>query len=95
MPLSRNEVERIARLARLQLSPSEIEKFSRGMTAIVDYVSQLEAVVTDGIEPESRSTAAGDEFREDEVSPSLRQNQALGNAPQTDGEYFLVPKVVG
>ena len=95
MPLSRNEVERIARLARLHLSPSEIEKFSRELTVIVDYVSQLPAVETGGIEPENHTAATGDVFRKDEVSPSLRQNQALGNAPQTDGEYFLVPRVVG
>lgn len=65
------------------------------MAAIVDYMSRLEAVETGGIEPESQATTLGDVFREDEVRPSLTRNQALGNAPQTDGEYFLVPRVVG
>ena len=94
MPLSSNEVERIARLARLHLSPAEIEKFSHELTAVVDYIDQLKAVETDGVEPYSQA-AAGNVFRRDEVRPSLSRDEALGNAPQTDGEYFLVPRVMG
>ena len=95
MPISNDEVKRIARLARLNLSPQEVAKFSKELTVIVDYVGRLNSVDTDGVEPQKQYIKAENVFREDQVRPSLPPQTALANAPQTDGEYFQVPKVIG
>jgi aspartyl-tRNA(Asn)/glutamyl-tRNA(Gln) amidotransferase subunit C len=95
MPLEKAQVEHIARLARLKLSPEEIEKLTVEMAVIIDYFEQLQLVATDGVEPRDQFITAGNVFRDDTVRPSLTREQALGNAPQTDGEFFHVPKVIG
>ena len=95
MPLSRAEVEHIARLARLHLSPEEIDAYTRELTVILEYVDQLRAVDTTGVEPREQFITAENVFRDDVVKPSLPREQALANAPDHDGEYFHVPKVIG
>jgi len=95
MPLSREQVEHIARLARLNLKAEEVEKFTRELTVIVEYFDQLKVVDTAGIEPRGQFIRMENVFREDEAHPSLPRKMALGNAPDSDGEYFHVPKVIG
>ena len=95
MPLSRAEVEHIARLARLHLSPEEIDTYTRELTVILEYVDQLRAVDTTGVEPREQFITAENVFRDDVVKPSLPREQALANGPDHDGEYFHVPKVIG
>ena len=95
MPLEKAQVEHIARLARLKLSPEEIEKLTPEMAVIIDYFEQLQLVDTDGVEPRDQFTTAENVFRDDKVRPSLTRKQALENAPESDGEFFHVPKVIG
>ena len=95
MPLEKAQVEHIAHLARLKLSPDEIEKLTLEMAVIIDYFEQLQLVDTDGIEPRDQFITAENVFRDDTVRPSLTQGQALGNAPESDGKFFHVPKVIG
>lgn len=95
MPLTKVQVEQVAALARLKLSPQEIEKFTNELTVILDYVSQLESVNTEGVEPKDQFISAENVFREDKVRPSLPREQALANAPDKDDEFFRVPKVIG
>jgi aspartyl-tRNA(Asn)/glutamyl-tRNA(Gln) amidotransferase subunit C len=95
MPITSDEVRHIARLARLNLSPQEVVRFSQELSVVVDYIGQLETVDTDGIEPQNQFIKAENVFRADEVHPSLSRQEALANAPQTDGTYFQVPKVIG
>jgi len=95
MPLEKAQVEHIAHLARLKLSPDEIEKLTLEMAVIIDYFEQLQLVDTDGVEPRDQFITAENVFRDDTVRPSLTQGQALGNAPESDGEFFNVPKVIG
>lgn len=94
MPLSKEQVEHIAKLARLNLTLEEIEKFTKELTIIVDYFDQLKAVDTEGVGPQSQFIKAENVFREDGVRPSLPRKMALRNAPDSDGEYFRVPKVI-
>lgn len=95
MPLEKAQVEHIAHLARLKLSPDELEKLTLEMAVIIDYFEQLQMVDTDGVEPRDQFITAENVFRDDTVRPSLTQGQALGNAPESDGEFFHVPKVIG
>lgn len=95
MPLSKAQVEHIARLARLSLTPEEIERYTTELTVILDYIDQLKSVDTEGVEPQNQFITAENVFREDIAEPSLPRDKALANAPQQDGEFFLVPKVIG
>lgn len=94
MPLSREQVEHVARLARLALTDHEITQFTQELTAIVGYIDQLQEVDTNGVtlsghpgRPSSR--------RPDLVRPSLTCEQALANGPEVDDGFFCVPKVIG
>ena len=95
MPLTKEQVEHIAVLARLKLSPIEIEKFTHELTVILEYVDQLKTVNTDGVEPKDQFITAENVFRNDIVRPSLSREEALANAPDKDEEFFRVPKVIG
>jgi len=93
--LSLEEVERIARLARLRFSAAELETLTHQLQQVVAYVEQLADVPTDGVEPMAHAADVVGVFREDEPEPSLARDEALAQAPQSDGECFLVPAVLG
>ena len=95
MPLSKEQVEHIAKLARLNLTPAEIDKFTHELTVILSYIDQLQTVDTKGVEPQNQFITAENVFREDVPEPSLPRDEALRNAPDRDREYFHVPKVIG
>ena len=71
MPLSKEQVEHIARLARLNLTSEEIERYTTELTVILAYIDQLAAVDTSNVEPLSQFIKADNVFREDLVEPSL------------------------
>ena len=88
------EVEHIARLAMLSLSPREKEKFTRQLNLILEYMAQLDQVDTSNVDPMSHPLGLTNVFREDEVQASLSVDDALKNAPDRSGDYFRVPKVI-
>ena len=94
MSLSADQVRWVAHLARLELSEDEFATFTRDLGAIVDYVNQLQAVPTDGVEPLAHAVELSDVFRADELAPSLTVDQALANAPQRKGDFYSVPAVL-
>ena len=96
MSLSLDEVRRIAVLARLELSPEEELVFQGQLSAILDYVKQLEELDVSGVEPMTHALAASDRppLREDEVLPSLGAEQALAAAPAREGTWFKVPRII-
>lgn len=89
------DVRHVARLARLSLSEDEIPRLEREMARILDYVAELREVDTAGVEPTSHPVPVETAFREDEIGPHLDREDALRNAPEQDGEGFVVPRVVG
>ena len=95
MILSRQEVERVALLARLRFEDAELETLTRQLGQIVGYVEQLGELDTAAVEPMAHAVDVFSVFRADEPRPSLPREQALANAPQADGECFLVPPVLG
>jgi aspartyl-tRNA(Asn)/glutamyl-tRNA(Gln) amidotransferase subunit C len=94
------DVERVAELAHLKLEPEEVEPMLRDLNAILDYVAELNEIDTAGIEPlaqasELMSEAAGlPQPRPDRLEPSLRRSAVMPQAPETDGAFFKVPKVI-
>jgi aspartyl-tRNA(Asn)/glutamyl-tRNA(Gln) amidotransferase subunit C len=96
LALSLDEVRRIAALARLRLTPEEEQRYAGQLSAILDYVRQLEALDLSGVEPMTHALAAGDlaPLREDEVQPGLPLQRALANAPAREGTCFKVPRII-
>ncbi len=96
MSLSLDEVRRIAALARLELSPEEEAVLPAQLSAILDYVAQLEELDVSSVEPMTHALAAGDAvpLREDEVRPSLPPEEALAAAPAREGTWFEVPRII-
>jgi len=95
MPISKKQIKHIAGLARLNLTPEEIERYTRELTVVLEYIDQLKVVDTEGIEPEGQIVDAVGILREDTVTASLPHEKALMNAPDRDSEYFHVPRVLG
>lgn len=94
MPLTREEVEHVALLARLELSDEEKERFTEQLNAILGYFEQLRAIDTEGVAPTSHVVPLRNVFREDEVKESLPVEEALANAPSRLAETFRVPRIV-
>jgi aspartyl-tRNA(Asn)/glutamyl-tRNA(Gln) amidotransferase subunit C len=95
MALTREEVRRIARLAHLELDPDEEARMAQQLSAILDYVKQLEALDVSQVEPMTHALAEGAvPLREDEVAESLAPETALGNAPARAGTCFKVPRII-
>lgn len=95
MPVSKDDIYRIARLARLELTPQELECLSKDLAQIIAYIDKIQKVDTNGAVPQAPFAKAVSVFREDEIKPSLPKEKALGNAPDNDEDYFRVPKVIG
>lgn len=94
MPISKEEVLKIANLARLDLSPAEIEKYTTQLSAILDYVQKLNELPIEGIEPTAHAVLVPTPFRADEVVPDQSQEKSLENAPEREGDFFKVPRVI-
>lgn len=95
MPIDKGTVREIAALARLEVQASEEERYVRELQAILSYVEQLQSLDVSGIEPTS-TVVAGDPppLREDEALPCDVRDAALAEAPDREGDYFRVPRVV-
>jgi len=94
MKITREHLDKIAHLARLELSEKDAEKMMHDMTAIIDWMEKLNEVNTDGIEPLTSMSHEVNVLREDEVKNQLDHKSVLQNAPKKDLDYFHVPKVL-
>ena len=93
MSLSLDEVKKVAKLARLELSADDLARMQSQLSAILDYVAQLDELDTEGVEPLAHPLPIANVFRPDEPVPSLSPAAALQNAPSKVGDYFGVPAV--
>ena len=93
MALSLAEVKKVAALARLELPEADLARMAEQLNAILQYVDQLSAVNTDGIEPMAHPLPIQNVFRDDEPIPSLPVDAALQNAPNRLADFFGVPAV--
>jgi aspartyl-tRNA(Asn)/glutamyl-tRNA(Gln) amidotransferase subunit C len=98
MPITESDVEKIAQLAHLEITPDELKVFAPQMADIVAYVEQLNALDTSNVEPAlgglTPEGEATDTAREDVIAASLGQKTALAEAPAAASGHFRVPKVL-
>ena len=94
MEISKQQVEHVAKLARLEVSEDEKATFARQLSGILTYMDQLKEVDTAGVEPTATVLPTDNVFRDDVVQPSLTQERALANAPDQADGFFRVPKIL-
>jgi len=94
MTIDEEAVDKIAHLARLELSGDEKQEMIKDMNKILGFMDKLNEIDTSGVEPLVYMTNEVNAFREDVVKQEITHEEALKNAPKTDGSYFLVPKVI-
>ena len=92
--ITRAEVEHVARLARLELSEEEKERMTVQLDAILGYMDQLNALDASDVEPTAAVIPMVSVMREDVVRPSLDPEAALANAPDREGVFFRVPRII-
>jgi aspartyl-tRNA(Asn)/glutamyl-tRNA(Gln) amidotransferase subunit C len=94
MSLSIDDVAKVALLARLRLSPDELQTFTGQLNSIMDYVAQLQELDTSDVEPLAHGVEVRNVFRDDVRGDALPREAALQNAPKRNQESFLVPAVL-
>jgi aspartyl-tRNA(Asn)/glutamyl-tRNA(Gln) amidotransferase subunit C len=94
MQISKQEVEHVAKLARLDITESEKETFSKQLSSILTYIEELKSWDTTGVEPTATVLEQTNVLREDRARQSLVVEQVVMNAPDSDGGYFRVPKIL-
>jgi len=92
--IDKTQAKKVAKLSRLDLSENEIEEFSAQLNAILEYVEKMNELNTDDVQPLAHCLPVSNCFREDIVKESLGTEKTLSNAPQTDNEFFKVPKIL-
>jgi aspartyl-tRNA(Asn)/glutamyl-tRNA(Gln) amidotransferase subunit C len=92
--VSNDEVKYIARLAKLNFREEELEKFTKHFNEILSYMDTLNELDTENIEPLTHPVDSENVFREDIPWKGSSRDDAMKNSPQTDGEYFMVPKII-
>ena len=92
--IGREEVRHVAQLARLSFDEKEEELLTKQLDSILRYMEKLNELETSGIRPTTHVSEIVNVFREDKVSESLGRNEALLNAPSSDGATFRVPKII-
>jgi aspartyl-tRNA(Asn)/glutamyl-tRNA(Gln) amidotransferase subunit C len=95
MPIDAKVVHQVATLSRLEVDPSDEARFVKELQSILTYVEQLQSLDVSGIEPTSQvGSGVKTPLRGDQVVPSDVREEALAQAPDRDGDYFRVPRVV-
>jgi aspartyl-tRNA(Asn)/glutamyl-tRNA(Gln) amidotransferase subunit C len=94
MQISKEEVEKVAKLARLYVTDGEKDALAKQLSQILTHVEKLNEYDTTGIEPTSTVLGQVNLFREDLTRPSLPTEQALANAPEREADGFRVPKII-
>ncbi|MEW6512762.1 MAG: Asp-tRNA(Asn)/Glu-tRNA(Gln) amidotransferase subunit GatC [Pseudomonadota bacterium] len=94
MSLSLDDVSRIARLARIEISAAEAEQTRDQLNNILDFVAQLQAVDTDGIEPMAHAVDVVQRLRPDAVTETDQRDAFQAIAPETEAGLYLVPQVI-
>ncbi len=88
------QVKKVAKLSRLQLSDAEVDEFTHQLSAVLGYMEKLNELDTTDVEPLAHCLPITNVFREDKIKESLGTEKTLANAPQRDGDFFKVPKIL-
>jgi aspartyl-tRNA(Asn)/glutamyl-tRNA(Gln) amidotransferase subunit C len=93
VPLSKDQVRKVAMLARLGLEPGEEDFYAEQLSGILGHIDRLQQVDTDDIAPTAQVVEVASTLRDDEPRPCLTQEEALANAPATVDGFFRVPSI--
>jgi len=88
------DIEKVAKLARLELSEDEKRTFEEQLEQILTYMEQLNRLDTTGVEPTSHAIPMVNVFREDEIKPSFPREEVLGISPDQEDDHFKVPRII-
>jgi len=94
MKITKQEVEHVAKLARLELSDQETDKLTNQLSGILTYVEKMNELDTKAIEPTAHVLDIKNVMRDDVAAPSLTQEKALANAPDKAAGHYKVPKII-
>ncbi len=94
MKVTRDVIEHVAHLGRLELDPDEIERYTSQLDAILEYMDKLNSLDTSGVEPTTHAIPNVNVFRGDEVTESFSVEASVGNAPERKGSFFKVPPII-
>ena len=92
--ITEQQVRHVAKLSRLKLGDDQIQQFTRQLGDVLEYVRKLNELDTSGVAPTAHAVALRNVFREDRAEPGMGVEAVLGNAPDHDGRFFRVPKVL-
>jgi aspartyl-tRNA(Asn)/glutamyl-tRNA(Gln) amidotransferase subunit C len=92
--IDREQVHKVARLARLELTPEEEEQFTIQLGGILNYVEQMNELDVSNVIPTTRAIDVSNVTREDKLQPYPERDAILSSAPQQEGEFFKVPKIM-
>ena len=93
--ISTDDVAHVARLARLELSPAELESFTSQLAAVLAHAADLDALELDGVEPTAHPLPLSNVLRSDQIRPTLDRDEVLAAAPAVEDGQFRVPPVLG
>jgi len=93
--IDREQVHKVAHLARLELTPEEEEQFTTQLGSILDYFEQLSELDVTDVQPTARAIDVSNVTRPDELQPYSDREAILKSAPEQEGEFFKVPKILG
>lgn len=93
--ITADDVRKVAQLARLDLPEERIATYTGQLERILDYVAHLQQVDTEGVPPTTRAVEVVNVTREDRVDPTPVREELLDLAPQREGDFFRVPKILG
>ena len=94
MPIDREQVQHVARLARLSFTDDELTRFTEQLAKIIDYADQVSSVATEDVPPTAHPLPLKNVFRPDEIRESLSQHKALSTAPEREQDRFKVPRIL-
>lgn len=92
--IDREQVHKVANLARLELTPEEEEQFTIQLGDILDYIQQMSELDVSNVAPTTRAIDVSNVMREDKLQPYADREAILKSAPQQEGEFFRVPKIM-
>jgi aspartyl-tRNA(Asn)/glutamyl-tRNA(Gln) amidotransferase subunit C len=93
-PISRDDVAHVARLARLDLTDEELDRFAGQLAAVLEHASDVASLDTAGVEPTAHPLSLVNVLRDDVVTPSLDRAEVLAQAPATEDNRFMVPRIL-
>jgi aspartyl-tRNA(Asn)/glutamyl-tRNA(Gln) amidotransferase subunit C len=93
--ITTDDVAHVARLARLRLTPDELERFTEQLGAVLEHARDLEALDTAGVPPTAHPLPLENVLRDDTVVPCLDRDEVLSQAPAVEADRFRVPRILG